>query len=290
MTPEKRPHLFVKEARFQKKSPRISLELRPQVHAIVARSEEQGDGFVRGASGMIQPVRGIVLLGDAEPCKTPALRARIGSLLRTEPELRDAGTVGQYLGRILALRKKVTGLAEAPTDLKSVPYVQELLERPLVSLNNRERRQVALGLSLSVPKPLLLVLSDPLFELDTDAGSTLLQQLSTFAEEGTIVACVVPTERAARLLTERIHRLEPSSDPDREVLFLIRSERPRDVASSLARSRNITATKIRPSGDLIVSALSEESAASDITQALATTQVEVFEVRRVSVVEISHGA
>lgn len=286
----KRPHLFVREARFQKKSPNISLELRPGMHAVVARSEAQGDHFVRGASGILKPLRGRVFLGSEEPAKTPELRARIGSLLRREPELRDATSVRDYLARILALRLRACGNEGPAPDPATLPHVAELLDRPSLTLSNRERRQVALDLALSIPRPLLLVLNDPLRDLDTDLGATLLEALGTFAEEGTIVACVLPTERAAQQLSERVHRLEPFLDEERETLFLIRSERPRDVASSLAKSRNIMSTKIRTSGDLIVSAASEEKAAGDITQALATTQVEVFEVRRISSAELSRGA
>lgn len=289
-SPNQRLHLFVREARFLKKVPSISLELRPGVHAIVARSEAQGDSFVRGVSGMLKPLRGRVLLGSEEPGNTPELRARIGSLLQSEPEFRDAAPVRAYLTRILALRIRVDGSEGPAPDPENMPYVTELLDRPLLSLTGRERRQVALSLALSVPRPLLLVLNDPLRDLDTDLGANLLGALGTFAEEGAIVACVVPTERAARQLSERVHHLEPFLDEEREALFLIRSERPRDVASSLAKSRNITATRIRPSGDLIVSAATEEAAAGDITQALASTQVEVFEVRRVSSVELSRGA
>lgn len=285
-----RLHLFVKEARFQKKSSNISLELRPGVHAIVVRSEAQGDAFVRGVSGMQAPLRGRVILGSEEPGKTPELRRRIGSLLRSEPELPEALSVRHYLARIFALRLPVGGGEEPAPDPSTLPYVRELLDRPSLSLNNRERRQIALSLALSTARPLLLVLNDPLRDLDTDISSTLLEALSTFADKGTIVACVVPTERAARQLSERIHHLEPLHAQDREALFLIRSERPRDVASSLAKSRSIATTRIGPNGDLIVGALEEEAAAVDITHALATTQVEVFEVRRISSAEALRGA
>jgi ABC-type cobalamin/Fe3+-siderophores transport system ATPase subunit len=300
---ERRSHLFVKQARFAKKAPALSFELRPQVHAVLARSEEQGENFVRYAAGMAQPKRGKLLLGSVEPCKTPELRARIGSLLRHEPPLTlgmgsDPFTVRDYLAYVLTLRRHATTQTGSATpeqripepqrapELQDVPYVSALLDRPASSLDNQERRHVALGLALSIAEPLLLVLHDPLSDLQSEVTSSLLEKLGKYAEEGTIVACVVPTERSARQLSERIHRLEPTLNGEGEILFLIRSERPRDVASTLSRSRNILSTQIRPSGDLIVSATSEESAAADITEALALTQVEVFEVRRVAAPEM----
>lgn len=286
---QRRLHLFVRQARFGEKAPALSFELRPQVHAIVARTEEQGEDFVRSAAGMTQPKRGRILLGESEPYRAPELRARIGSLLRREPPLTHPGTVREYLADILALRHKAAGSSGAPPELQTVPYVAELLDRRCDTLDSRERRHVALGLALTVFEPLLLVLSDPLFDLDAAVTASLLERLGTYAENGAIVACVVPTERAARQLSERIHHLEPSLSRDPEIQFLIRSQRPRDVASSLSRSQNILSTQIRPSGDLIVSATSEESAAADITGALASAQVEVFEVRRVASPEVQNG-
>lgn len=289
VTNQRRLHLFVKQARFGKKVPALSFELRPEVHAIVARTEEQGEDFVRSAAGLTQPKRGKILLGEEEPYRAPELRARIGSLLRREPPLAHPGTVREYLAYILALRHRSAGTSDAPPEPQTVPYVAELLDRRCETLDSRERRHMALGLALTVVEPLLLVLSDPLFDLDAAITASLLEQLGTYAENGAIVACVVPTERAARQLSERVHHLEPSMSRDPEIQFLIRSQRPRDVASSLARSQNILSTQIGPSGDLIVSASSEEAAAADITGALAATQVEVFEVRRVASPQVQHG-
>lgn len=294
---EQRMHLFVKQARFAKKAPALSFELRPEMHAIVAREVAQAEEFVRVAAGMAEPMRGKILLGSAEPCRSPELRVRIGSLLRNEPPLAsgNAGrvdTVRDYLAYILRLRHGASGASGAsgpPPNPQTVPYADELLDRPSHSLNNQERRQLALGLALSITQPSLLVLSDPLFDLKREFASSLLERLGQCAKDGAIVACVVPTERAARQLSHRIHHLEPSMSGDTQIQFLIRSERPRDVASSLARSRNIISTKIRESGDLIVCVDSEEAAAADITGALAITQVEVFEVRRVSSPEVRSG-
>lgn len=296
---ERHLHLFVKQVRFGTKSPALSFELRPDVHAVFARSDEQGENFVRYASGMAQPTRGKILLGRTEPGRSPELRARIGSLLRNEPPLFSikraghAGTVREYLAHVLKLRHDASGTASAagpPPEPQTLPYVAELLDRPVGTLNNQERRHVALGLALSIAQPLLLVLHDPLFDLTSGLAPSLLEKLAQYAKAGAIVACVVPTERAARQLSERIHPLEPSMHRDMGIRFLIRSERPRDVAGSLARSRSIISTQIHPNGDLIVSAASEETAAADITQALSQTQVEVFEVRRVSSPEAKSGA
>lgn len=285
----RRMHLFVKHVCLARKSSALSFELRPELHAIVARSEEQGEEFVRCASGMTEPRRGKILLGEAEPCRAPALRARIGSLLRCEPPLPHAGTAREYLAHILALRHKSAGNSGPVPEPQALPYVAELLDRRADTLNNQERRAVALGLALSIAEPLLLVLHDPLSDLEGEMTSSLLERLGAYARDGVIVACVVPTERAARHLSERIHRLLPSMNADTEIQFLIRSERPRDVASSLARSPNVLATNIRPSGDLIVSAVSEDSVAADITRALSRAQVEVFEVRRISPPEVQNA-
>lgn len=278
---KRHPHLFFKDVRLKKKSPPISFELRPQVHAILAPSMEIGDDVVRCGSGMVLPYRGKVSYGSVEPGRTPKLRGRIGTLLRREPPLGGEGRVREYLEHILFLQNQSGQRGGKPSSPDEVPYVGSLLDRPARDLNPKERRLLALGLALNLEDPALLLLHDPLTDLEADLAHALISEMSKRANEGAIVACIVPTERAAKQLSDRVHDLQGRRVVPPEVHFLVRSERVREVASLLSKSHEILSTEIRSSGDLIIGARSEEEAAREITQAICAVQVNVFEVRRV---------
>ncbi len=274
-------HLFFKAVRLEKKTPPISLELRPRVHAILAPSTEVGDELVRCGAGMTLPHRGRVLLGSEEPARTPRLRARIGTLLRDEPPLDHEGSVRSYLERVLGLRHRSMGREGNAPAPEEVPHVAELLGRPAAGLSATERRLVALGLALHLESPAMILLHDPLTDVGADLAHALIGEMSKKADDGAIVACIVPTERAARQLSDRVHDLQGRPVTSPPAHFLIRSERVRDVASLLSKSQHIISTELKPSGDLLLGARSESAAADEITQALCAAQVDVFEVRRV---------
>lgn len=279
MTPgqAERAHLTFKAVRLNKRCPQFSIEFRPRVHGLVCESETEGDTFIQLASGMALPPRGEVKWGDLIPAKNPALRAKIGSLFSEEPHITSAKTVRSYLTHVLNIRHKTS--ADSPPSPEHVPLVSSLLELPASHLDNRKRRLLALGLSLALTDPSLLILYDPLRGLDGPATDFTLKTLQERAAAGAIVVCVTPTFRAASLLSDKVHTLYRTAPVQTASYFVVRCERPREVASLLAQQDSIFFTKILPSKDLIVGSASGELAAGALTAALAVSQVEVYEVR-----------
>ena len=273
-----RAHLTFKGVKLYARSPQFSMEFRPRAHALVCPAERDGDAFVRLASGMALALRGEIKLGDLFPAKNPALRAKIGSLLANEPLITSSMTVRHYLAHVLGVRHKT--LAESSPSPENIPLVSSLLDEPAAGLDNRKRRLVALGLSFALTKPSLLVLYDPLRGLDGQATDFTLNTLRGRASNGAIVVCVTPTLRGASLLADKIHTFYHALPTATESYFIVRCERPRVVASALAKEDSIFLTKLLPSKALLIGTTSEEHGAKALTAALSSSQVEVFEVRR----------
>lgn len=274
-------HLFFRRVKLTTASRYFSLELRPALHAIVLEGEADSQKFIESACGMSFPARGRVTYGRTSPGKSPSLRRNIGSLLPWEPPLLRTPTVRDHVAHVLSLRKELG--AESLSDPNEVPFVKDLLDASPQDLNVHDRRRIAFGLALSLTRPIALLLYDPLAAASDDEIPLVLSHLHQQEEAGATIACVVPSRRAAALLTTRIHSIlseVPKSESGAH--FLLRSERPRELASLLSTDPCIIATRVHPeiSGELSIEATSEEEGARAITSAVARCGVMVFEMRR----------
>jgi hypothetical protein len=191
--------------------------------------------------------------------------------------------VRDHVKHVLTLRSAL-GVASL-ADPDEVPFVGALLDAPPTTLGPLQRRRVALGLALALKHPIGLLLSDPLADLSDDEADDFLKMLSDYEKLGTTIVCIVPSHRAAARLTTKIHHTTPHMHQDRAgAFFLLRSERPRELAGLLSADPHIISTRVHPEipGELSVEAIDEESGATAITSAVCRAGVEVFEMRQTS--------
>lgn len=276
-------HLFFRRVRLLARGPHFSLELGSGAHAVVVGSLEEAQAFVASAIGIEEPQRGRVAYGRTRPGHSPSLRSQLGSLLPNEPALHRGGSTQDHVEHVLALRKQL-GVPGAQT-AADVPLVAKLLARPARDLPPNERRRVALGLALALERPVALVLHDPLSGLSDEETELVSQHLKAHAESPIPVVCTTFTERSGRRITERVHQVaEPSERTTDSAHFLVRAERPREIAALLSQSPDIVALRIHPEieGELSIEAVDESAGAEIITRVVCQSGVEVFEMRRVS--------
>ncbi len=139
--------------------------------------------------GHSPPQRGEVRVAGAEPCRDPATRRRIGSLLWQE-ELPEAKRVLLSVQSLLELHGEKAELAAGA--LRQLG-LQTLADRHPHALSSDERRGVALAVALALNQPLLLSLASPLSVrcIDRQAVLTLLKARSKQA-----VVLIVTTDAA----------------------------------------------------------------------------------------------
>jgi energy-coupling factor transporter ATP-binding protein EcfA2 len=276
-------HMFFRRVRLVSHGPHFSLELRPGIHSVVVESDEAAQAFVSSAAGISLPSRGTIRIGRRSPGDAPDLRGRIGSLLPNEPPLLRKKSVRDHVEYVLAIRRELS-IASAQ-GVEGVPLIEGLLNRPPESLSATERRKIALGLALALEKPVALILFDPLSGLDDDESTEVLDLTRDEERASTITLFVTPSERLGARLSDRVHHLFPRRAPGVDTTyFLVRSERPRELAGYLAAIPEILGTRLQPhiEGQLVVEAADEASGALAITDVVCRSGVDVFEMRKIA--------
>ncbi len=169
--------------------------------------------------------RGTVQVGGIDPLRSPSTRCAIASLLHDEPPL-EGHTVSEHF----ALAGRARGI-----DAKAPSFVAPLLERPSGTLDERERRLVALGLALSHPQPRLVALHEP-FALCPPAGEAeLWERLDTWEKDGAVVVCATADRKAAQRIGGRLWSLSGKTFSQDEVVeLLVRVDAARSLAARLA--------------------------------------------------------
>jgi energy-coupling factor transporter ATP-binding protein EcfA2 len=275
-------HFSCHRLKLAPKTRGISLEFRSGSEGLVVESPEQAQAFIECAVGIRRPLGGSLRSDNGDPFSSPRLRAKIGSVLPFEPPFSGHASLGACLTELLALRNQMG--AAGVTDVTALPLIEELTERRPDSLTDTERRRVALSLALSLDDPFALFLFEPLRDLKSGEVDWLLGRLDELKQGGSIVVTLTVTQRTASLLCERISRLgeRVTSAEDAQVSFLLRVERPRELAAVLASAPCIQSAhfdEARPT-QLLVETGSEMDAARAITEAICSTQSEPFEMVR----------
>jgi len=275
-------HFSCHRLKLARKSKGLSLELRSGSEGLVVESSEQAQAFIECASGMKRPLGGSLRCDLGDPFASPRLRANIGSVLPSEPPFFGHASLAACLSELLALRAQqgVAGVLN-PSEL---PLLEGLVQRSPGSLSGPERRKIALALALSLEDPFAVFLFEPLTDLKANEVDWLLGRLDEIKQGGSIVVSLTLTQRNASLLCERVSHLgQPTASVEGTLVsFMLRVERPRELAAVLASSPCIQSTRFdaaRPTL-LVIETANEKEAAHAITEAICATQSEPFEMVR----------
>jgi ABC-type hemin transport system ATPase subunit len=278
-----RRHYFFRRTKLVPRSLPLSLELRPGSEGIVVENAEQAQLFIECAIGLSRPRRGQVLFGSVEPSASPKLRAEVESVLPVEPEYPLGLNVEEIIKTVVALRKKNGAVyEEEPSESR---LLTGLLSKDGASLTGQERRRLTLAIALCRKEPVALFLFEPLQHLSSDHADFVLERLKTFATTGSILVSLTFSRRAAARLSERVHVIArtPRPHPEEAISFIIRADRPRELAAVLTSSECVRAAHFDPKRptQITVVTVDEMATAKAISDAICSTQTNVFEVVRV---------
>jgi energy-coupling factor transport system ATP-binding protein len=145
-----------------------------------------------------------------------------------------AATAADELGFALAIRDLAPELVAARvTEIAAQLGIEHLLDREVVTLSAGEACLVAIGAAI-VSRPVLLLVDEPLAELDTAARARIVAVLDRLAHDAGV--CVIVAEHAFR---------EWASTPDVRLQLLDGAALPADRPADLPR-RRITPPAIGP--------------------------------------------
>ena len=177
-----------------------ALELRPGTLAVLTGPTGSGKSTVLDAlSGLFQHADGGVQRGRLEvgglPREAVPPRETAGFVGVVAQRVRQSfvgETVAEELGFALALRGVAAVLVEARArEVAQRLQISHLLERPITALSAGEAELVAIGAAL-IEHPSLLLVDEPLAELDAAARPRIVAALAELAHDGGM--CVVVAE------------------------------------------------------------------------------------------------
>ncbi|MFD8946086.1 ABC transporter ATP-binding protein, partial [Streptomyces californicus] len=201
--------LSLREAtvRFGKRTALDAVDLEVADHRIVCLLGPSGSGkstLLRAVAGLQPMDGGRVLLDGRDQAGVPVHRRGLG-LMFQDHQLFPHRDVGANI----AFGLRMHGAGRAETDAR----VRELLElvglpgaerRAVAALSGGEQQRVALARALA-PRPKLLMLDEPLGQLDRSLRERIVVELRTlFRELGTTVLAVTHDQGEAFALADRV--------------------------------------------------------------------------------------
>ncbi|MFE5843683.1 ABC transporter ATP-binding protein [Streptomyces niveus] len=193
--------------RFGRRAALDAVDLRIAEHEIVCVLGPSGSGkstLLRVVAGLQPPDTGRVLLEGADQAGVPVHRRGVG-LMFQDHQLFPQRDVGGNVAFGLRMRGESRGeqrrrVAEL-LDLVGLPDAER---RAVAALSGGEQQRVALARALA-PRPRLLMLDEPLGQLDRSLRERLVMELrGVFAQLGTTVLAVTHDQGEAFALADRV--------------------------------------------------------------------------------------
>lgn len=160
----------------------LSLSLGPGITAVLGAPEDGTLALFDVASGKQRPARGLVRVGSGDPYRDPGLRRRIGAL-GLEPAL----PLSRDVAATVALATSAWSTPKPAADVLAPLGLQSLAARSVASLGRGELRAVELALALATPSPALLVLLEPLTDVDGPSRADVLARVEEVAKDAPVL-------------------------------------------------------------------------------------------------------
>lgn len=154
----------------------LSLELPEGVTVVLGAPEDGSLALTELLTGERRAERGRLHIAGGDPHHTPALRARVGALgvVPALPHLTDVASS-------LALATSGWSTPVAPAVVLETLGLGALSTRRASSLTRGEERALELALALSLPNPALLVLHEPLCDVEGPSSEAIVQRIEEAA-------------------------------------------------------------------------------------------------------------
>ena len=186
----------------------ISREFSPGIHVVLSpspaslqacdtaiTSPEKPELFAI-LSGCMKPRRGKVLLRGRNPYGSPEIRSHIASLFPDELAL-PGSTLREQLRPLKLAPARELAIAQVAQRLRAVPHsASENLELDTAPL---DAQPLALSIALTTNEPWLMLLDEPLRNLETSARSFVLEALLHLALDIPVVVFTASLSLAERL-------------------------------------------------------------------------------------------
>ncbi|MFG2600046.1 ABC transporter ATP-binding protein [Streptomyces sp. NPDC048462] len=193
--------------RFGDRAVLDAVDLEVADHEIVCVLGPSGSGkstLLRVVAGLQQPDGGRVLLDGADQAGVPVHRRGLGLMFQDHQLFphRDVGANVAFGLRMRGVgRSERDGKVAELLDLVGLPGAER---RAIAALSGGEQQRVALARALA-PRPRLLMLDEPLGQLDRSLRERLVVELRTlFARLGTTVLAVTHDQGEAFALADRV--------------------------------------------------------------------------------------
>ena len=229
----------------------LDLWLPSGLGVVLGRPEDGTGTLVAVAAGLGKAKRGSVSVAGADPFQTPSTRGAIGALLEHE-DLAEGTNVDGALRRTFQYRGE-------PGDSRAVLRHFGLgtwSERNYGSLSPAERRSIALVLALSLARPSLLVLHEPLRHtagLDSRQIAACLREMSQRCpvlittgspEDALRLGGVLYLLEGGRLVREFSAAATAELCPGGLQWLRIRSSKARELAAQLSLDSRVSAVRL----------------------------------------------
>lgn len=189
---------------------RLSIEVRPgEIYGLLGSNGAGKSSTIKSVVGLVSPAGGEIRVFGIDP-KVEGLRAkeRIGYVPETAL-LFDALTPREFLEFVASVRRLDAGVAtERATNYARAFQVEPEFEQPIATLSNGTRQKVLL-IAAFLHQPPLLVLDEPLNNLDPRAIRIMKELLSAYvARDGRGVLFSTHTMEIAEQLCHRMGILD----------------------------------------------------------------------------------
>ncbi|MGK5530276.1 ABC transporter ATP-binding protein [Streptomyces sp. URMC 129] len=184
-----------------------AVSLRVAEHETVCVLGPSGSGkstLLRAVAGLTDPAAGTVRLAGRDQAGVPVHRRGVGLMFQDHqlfPQRDVAGNIAFGLRMRRVPRAEAARRVAELLDLVGMPGAQR---RPVAALSGGEQQRVALARALA-PRPRLLMLDEPLGQLDRDLRERLVIELrQLFRRLGTTVLAVTHDQGEAFALADRV--------------------------------------------------------------------------------------
>jgi len=179
----------------------VTLLMGPGVHAVMGQPEDGTAALCELVSGRRRPRLGVVTVCGRDPVASPKLRRRVGVLLPNAdlPPVASVAAALELMERCRGVR-----LSGALAELG----LQALESRAVSSLRSDEARAVELAVALSLPRPVVIVLHEPLTAVAHVDRDRVRQRIRDIARDGVCVIVTTSVPADVDGLADHVHLLD----------------------------------------------------------------------------------
>jgi len=163
----------------------LSFTVRPgEIYGLLGSNGAGKSSTIKSVVGLVRPLQGSIRVFGVDPEREPVAAKRMMGYVPESTLLFDALTPREFLEYVASVRRLDVARASARlVDFARAFQIDRELEHPLATLSNGTRQKVIVIAAL-LHEPLLLVLDEPLNNLDPRSVRIVKELLTRYVAEG----------------------------------------------------------------------------------------------------------